>query len=39
VAAILQRIAADVDELARAAWPTSTRRLPSLTGGLNGGAG
>ena len=40
VAAILQRIAADVDELAApVAWPTSARRLPSLTGGPNGGAG
>jgi len=24
---------------APAAWPTSARRLPSLTGGPNGGAG
>jgi hypothetical protein len=39
VAAIVQRVAAAVDELARAAWPTSARRLSCLTGWPDDGAG
>jgi hypothetical protein len=40
VAAIVQRIAADVDELARARRVADLgAATPSLTGGPNGGAG